>query len=486
MPKLAREMSLETILHGDLHNGLHATGQSQGLFVSVSSDKRRYVVRKHVGDEEYTCVLCGTVQEVSIDDAISCAELISVAFANGDLSKLNELKLPVAIESYSSSKRVTHCGKDKTLREITLDVLNNPLLNQSAAQDQAKRVLDRKSLINKFLCPLDGSEGVIGHNESLLDPSTPIKDIGPDQFAEQYFHSTSDQCHSRDYKFRSLIIEMLERALALGCYSSEDVQRFKLLTEHMSRQSYNHLPGLDYQLVPSFVGDLYHYGNSDGIFERQNNSAKLNENAIAYIFSILTAARSQAVRLMQWQEIDFARGIWTIPIAHDKIKEPNRIRSIVLSSGALALLELVKSEHGDCSPESYVFTPPRKGDTLNDAGFKSCVKQINAKRIAQGLEPYVDPNSLDKNHQPRIISQHATARASFDTWAAEHEGQNESFRQSVFELCLLHQNENNCPYGRAYNRNELIDDRRFVMEAWNDFCLSECPELQAMAAKFKR
>lgn len=287
-------------------------------------------MRKHVGDEEYTCVLCGTVQEVSIDDAISCAELISIAFANGDLSKLNELKLPVAIESYSSSKRVTHCGKDKTLREIALDVLNNPMLNQSAAQDQAKRVLDRKSLINKFLCPLDGN--VIGQNKSLLDPSTPIKDIGPDQFAEQYFHSTSDQCHSRDYKFRSLIIEMLERALALGCYSSEDVQRFKLLTEHMSRQSYNHLPGLDYQLVPSFVCDLYHYGNGDGIFERQNNSAKLNENAIAYIFSILTAARSQAVRLMQWQEIDFARGIWTIPIAHDKIKEPNRIRSIVLSS----------------------------------------------------------------------------------------------------------------------------------------------------------
>ena len=128
---------------------------------------------------------------MSIDDAISCAELISVAFANGDLSKLNELKLPVAIESYSSSKRVTHCGKDKTLREIALDVLNNPMLNQSAAQDQAKRVLDRKSLINKFLCPLDGN--VIGHNKSLLDPSTSIKDIGPDQFAEQYFHSTSDQ-----------------------------------------------------------------------------------------------------------------------------------------------------------------------------------------------------------------------------------------------------------------------------------------------------
>lgn len=484
MPKLAREMSLETILHGELHNGLHATGQSQGLFVSVSSDKRSYVVRKHVGDKEYTCALRGTVQEVSIDDAIACAELISEAFANGDLSKLNELKLlPVAIESYSSSKRVTHCGKDKTLREITLDVLNNPMLNHSAAQDQAKRVLDRKSLINKFLCPLDGN--VIGQNESLLDPSTPIKDIGPDQFAEQYFRSTSDHCYSRDYKLRSLIIEMLERALALGCYSSEDVQRFKLLTERMSRQSYNHLPGLDYQLVPSFVCDLYHYGNGDGIFKRPKSSVKLNENAIAYIFSILTAARSQAVRLMQWREIDFARGIWTIPIAHDKIKAPNRIRSIVLSSGALALLELVKSEHGDCSPESYVFIPPRNGDTLNDAGFKSCVKQINAKRIAQGLEPYVDPNSLDKNNKARIISQHATARASFDTWAAEHDGQNKSFRQSVFELCLLHQNEDNCPYGRAYNRNELIDDRRVVLEAWNDFCLSKCHELQAMAAKFK-
>lgn len=102
-----------------------------------------------------------------------------------------------------------------------------------------------------------------------------------------------------------------------------------------------------------------------------------------------------------------------------------------------------------------------------------------------GLEPYLDYGARDKEQQPRIITQHATARACFATWAADREGINTSFRQSVIELCLLHQNEDNCPYGRAYNRNELIDDRRVVMEAWNDFCLSECPELQAMAAKFK-
>lgn len=189
----------------------------------------------------------------------------------------------------------------------------------------------------------------MGKQGLLLDPRRPIKDIPPEQFAEMYSISTREHRYSRDHKFKCLIIEVLERAFALGCYSLENLERFKLLTGRMSKASYQHLPGLNVERIPDLIADLWQYSTGSGIFARAKSNTGLNENALAYIFSILTVARSQAVRLLQWQEIDFARGIWDMNPAHDKIKLPNRVRSIVLSSGALAMLDLIKSR--PCSPK---------------------------------------------------------------------------------------------------------------------------------------
>lgn len=62
-------------------------------------------------------------------------------------------------------------------------------------------------------------------------------------------------------------------------------------------------------------------------------------SARACEFSILTATRSKAVRFAQWNEFDLEKGIWVIPMEHDKIKIPNRDRTIFLSEQALSLLK---------------------------------------------------------------------------------------------------------------------------------------------------
>ena len=69
------------------------------------------------------------------------------------------------------------------------------------------------------------------------------------------------------------------------------------------------------------------------IYENGSISAK------AVAFSILTAARSQAVKAATWAEFDLDAGIWNIPASHDKIKTANRDRTIFLSTQAIALLE---------------------------------------------------------------------------------------------------------------------------------------------------
>ena len=47
-------------------------------------------------------------------------------------------------------------------------------------------------------------------------------------------------------------------------------------------------------------------------------------SAYACMFAILTAARSKAVRFAEWDEIDFEKKIWIIPVEHDKVKTPKR------------------------------------------------------------------------------------------------------------------------------------------------------------------
>ena len=62
-------------------------------------------------------------------------------------------------------------------------------------------------------------------------------------------------------------------------------------------------------------------------------------SARACEFGILTCARSKAVRMATWDEIDLNEKIWTIPIEHDKIKTEGRDRRIFLSDQAITVLK---------------------------------------------------------------------------------------------------------------------------------------------------
>ena len=86
-------------------------------------------------------------------------------------------------------------------------------------------------------------------------------------------------------------------------------------TERLWPETYQHLPGLNVERIPDLIADLWQYSTGSGIFARAKSNTGLNENALAYIFSSLTVARSQAVRLLQWQEIDFARDLGYEPSA---------------------------------------------------------------------------------------------------------------------------------------------------------------------------
>ena len=83
------------------------------------------------------------------------------------------------------------------------------------------------------------------------------------------------------------------------------------------KQNYASCPVKD---IPQLMSEIHSYNSI---------------SARACEFSILTATRSKAVRFAQWNEFDLEKGIWVIPMEHDKIKIPNRDRTIFLSEQAL-------------------------------------------------------------------------------------------------------------------------------------------------------
>jgi len=55
-------------------------------------------------------------------------------------------------------------------------------------------------------------------------------------------------------------------------------------------------------------------------------------------------------------------------------------------------------------------------------------------------------------------------RAAFKTWATERT----NYPREVVELCLSHVQGD--PLERAYQRGDILEKRRLLMQAWADYC----------------
>jgi integrase len=171
--------------------------------------------------------------------------------------------------------------------------------------------------------------------------------------------------------------------------------------------------------------------------EREGMAARCLE------FVILTAARSGEARGATWDEIDLEAATWTIPAARMKARREHRVP---LSRPALDLLQSLPRIEG----EPYVFPAPR-GGCMTDMSLTLAVRRM------QG-EP---PRWTDKSGEP--ITVHGF-RSSFRTWCEEQT----SYPRSVTEAALAHTNADKVE--AAYQRSDLFERRRELMEAWGAFC----------------
>jgi integrase len=186
---------------------------------------------------------------------------------------------------------------------------------------------------------------------------------------------------------------------------------------------------MTYYVVPEFVAKLR---------ERQGVAPQALE------FLILTALRTSEVIGATWDEIDLAKGVWTIPAERMKIKrngngEERMPHRVPLSPRALAILKAVPREDGN----AHVFiSRTKQGSGLSNMAMLDLLKNdmgYAGKATVHGF------------------------RSAFRTWAAEAT----TYPDQLAEFALAHYDDDETV--AAYRRTDLFEKRQPLMAEWAAF-----------------
>jgi integrase len=179
--------------------------------------------------------------------------------------------------------------------------------------------------------------------------------------------------------------------------------------------------------------------------------------SLALRFCVLTAARTGEVLGATWNEIrsDGANGpVWVVPPDRMKMRLEHRVP---LSSAALAVLGLVEPLRRPDSPGSGFLFPGGAGQRggLVAGGRRGA--------IPGGLSNMALLIRLRDMGMAERTTVHGL-RSSFRDWTAECTATPEA----VAEAALAH--TVGSAVRRAYQRSDMLEQRRALMESWGAFC----------------
>ena len=156
--------------------------------------------------------------------------------------------------------------------------------------------------------------------------------------------------------------------------------------------------------------------------------------ALALEFAVLTATRTSETLNAAWLEFDLDNAIWTIPPERMKADREHRVP---LCDRAVAIVEEMRTvRNGD-----FVFPGAKRGRPLSNMAMLTTLRR------------------MDRGD----LTTHGF-RASFKTWATEKT----SYQREVIEVALAHTIGGKVE--KAYQRGDLLDKRRNLMDAWAAFC----------------
>lgn len=194
----------------------------------------------------------------------------------------------------------------------------------------------------------------------------------------------------------------------------------KILPARDKVQKVNHHPAMPYADVPTYFRQLR---------KKETLAAK------ALAFTILTAARNSEAREAYWDEISLESKVRVIPYHRMKAKKEH---SVPLSDEAMKILKEAKPFGSGV----LVFAGQRKGRPISEGALRKLLKQDHPTLTVHGF------------------------RTSFREWCAEMT----SYPREIAEMSLAHGLKDKVE--AAYQRSNLLEKRRKLMDAWCDYCLN--------------
>jgi integrase len=231
-------------------------------------------------------------------------------------------------------------------------------------------------------------------------------------------------------RIRGRMEVILDWCKALGYRDGENPARWRgnlkdLLAAHSDVAEVEHHPALPYTELPAFM-------------ERLRGLEGLAPRALEWI--ILNATRANESLKAERSEISLEERNWTIPKIRMKGRRGKvRPHRVPLTSRALDVLGLLPIG----GENSYLFQGVGKNKPLTDGALRTLL-------LRMGVE-----NATTHGF-----------RATFKTWAQERT----RFPREVIEKALAHTIGDETE--QAYDRGDLFDKRRKLMEAWAVYCCS--------------
>jgi len=235
--------------------------------------------------------------------------------------------------------------------------------------------------------------------------------------------------------------------------STENPARWRGVLEHeLPKKSkvrpVRHHPSLPHEEVNAFISSMAeHTGMA----------------AQALMLMILTACRSNEVLGATWAEINEEKAVWTIPA---KRMKGGRVHRVPLSPQALSVLREAKAAYG--WQGSLVFPSPRTGTVLSDMALSQLVRGM----AFDGLEEGAPPRWRDPEEENRAIVPHGF-RATFKGWTRV-----KGYADHMSEIALAHNDKNKTR--AAYARDDMLEERRPMMDAWARYCTNGPATILAM------
>ena len=202
------------------------------------------------------------------------------------------------------------------------------------------------------------------------------------------------------------------------------------------------------------------YGQMPGVVDKILYSQGMRETRLALAFVVLTATRSGEVRGARWDEIDEAAKVWRIPAERMKSDRPHVVplsieAHLLLQDAKEAIKKREKSEkrrpgydssfESDPRPDAGLIFPHPSGQPLSENALS-----LRTRKDKLGCTPH-------------------GFRSSFKGWATA-DGR---WSWEAIELCLAHRVGNSV--AQAYFRDDLLEQRRPIMDEWSQYVWSVRP-----------